>query len=322
MSSTSVARESTSTSVARESRRSPILIAGLCLAEARPSVLLITLLRFLAGAVLGAASGHGHGHLMAMAGGAVTIELAIFSCYLLNGVMDLHEDRINGSRRPLARGPLPPRVALRVAGGAAALSLAGAMALGPGIAVAVTVVLAIGYLYSGPPWYLKRHSFGTAVAGISSGLLAYYGGKAAYTGQGGADLSLVLTVFALAMSLWIGVVGALTKDLPDVQGDAEAGRRTLAVVVNEPLLRLLISILALAIGGTFLIVALLVTPALWWLATMQLAGAIAVAVLSLSNVSRGSKKRRRRPYRTFMVTQYMINLAVLLAAAAQVTLRI
>src|SRR5713101_518105 len=305
MSSTSVARESTSTSVARESRRSPILIAGLCLAEARPSVLLITLLRFLAGAVLGAASGHGHGHLMAMAGGAVTIELAIFSCYLLNGLMDLHEDRINGSRRPLA-------------GGAAALSLAGAMALGPGLAVAVTVVLAIGYLYSGPPWYLKRHSFGTAVAGISSGLLAYYGGKTVYTGQGGADLSLVLTVFAFAMSLWIGVVGALTKDLPDVQGDAEAGRRTLAVVVNEPLLRLLISILALAIGGTFLIVALLVTPALWWLATMQLAGAIAVAVLSLSNVSRGSKKRRRRPYRTFMVTQYMINLAVLLAAAALV----
>src|SRR5229473_3171268 len=109
MSSTSVARESTSTSVARESRRSPILIAGLCLAEARPSVLLITLLRFLAGAVLGAASGHGHGHLMAMAGGAVTIELAIFSCYLLNGLMDLDEDRINGSRRPLARGALPPR---------------------------------------------------------------------------------------------------------------------------------------------------------------------------------------------------------------------
>jgi 4-hydroxybenzoate polyprenyltransferase len=319
MSSTSVARESTSTSVARESRRSPILIAGLCLAEARPSVLLITLLRFLAGAVLGAAAGHGHP--VAMAGGAVPIELAMFSCYLLNGVMDLHEDRINGSRRPLARGALPPPVALRVAGGAAALSLAGAMALGSRIAVAVTAALAIGgYLYSGPPWYLKRHSFGTAVAGISSGLLVYYGG--AYTGQGGADLSLVLAVFALAMSLWIGVVGGLTKDLPDVQGDVEAGRRTLAVVVNEPLLRLLIAILALAIGGTFLIVAMLITPVLWWLAMMQLAGAVAVAVLSLSNMSRGSKKRRQRPYRAFMVTQYMINLAVLVAAAAQVPLRI
>jgi 4-hydroxybenzoate polyprenyltransferase len=320
MTSTSGALESTSTSVVRESRRSPILIAGLCLAEARPSVLLITLLRFLAGAVLGAASGRGHP--VAMAGGAVTIELAMFSCYLLNGIMDLPEDRINGSRRPLARGALPPPVALRVAGGAAALSLAGAMALGSGIAVAVTVVLAIGYLYSGPPWYLKRQSFGTAVTGISFGLLAYYGGKAAYTGQGGADLSLVLAVFALAMSLWIGVVGALTKDLPDVQGDAEAGRRTLAVVINEPLLRLLISILALAVGGTFLIVAILITPVLWWLAMMQLAGAIAVAALSLSNVSRGSRKRRRRPYRAFMVTQYMINLAVLLAAAAQVPLRI
>ncbi len=296
------------------------MIVSLCLAEARPSVLLVTLLRFLAGAVLGAASGPGHP--VAMAVGAITFELAIFSCYLLNGVMDLPEDRINGSRRPLARGALPPAVALRVAGGAAALSLAGAMALGPGIAVAVTVLLAIGYLYSCPPWYLKRQSFGTAVAGISSGLLAYYGGKAAYTGQGGADLTLILAVFALAMSLWIGLVGALTKDLPDVQGDAEAGRRTLAVVIKEPLLRLLISILALAIGGTFLIVAMLITPVLWWLAMMQLAGAIAVAALSLSSVSRGSKKRRRRPYRAFMVTQHMINLAVLLAAAARVPLRI
>src|SRR4051812_24464047 len=66
----------------------------LCLAEARPVVLVIFQLRFLAGATLGS------GHLVVrsavrvLEGGAVWSSCIVF-VYLFNGVMDVTEDAVN-----------------------------------------------------------------------------------------------------------------------------------------------------------------------------------------------------------------------------------
>src|SRR5256885_4484950 len=101
---------------------------AMCVAEARPTVLGVFLLRFLTGCVLVTGPIE---NLRRVVVGAAVWELAILSVYLLNGTMDVHEDRVNASRRPIASGALSPRIAGRVAWGAAAVSVCGSMALGP-----------------------------------------------------------------------------------------------------------------------------------------------------------------------------------------------
>jgi 4-hydroxybenzoate polyprenyltransferase len=282
---------------------------AMCVVEARPTVLGIFLLRFLTGCVLVAGPSGSPRRVVA---GAVLWELAILSVYVLNGTMDVHEDRVNASRRPIAGGALSPRTAGRVAWGAAAVSVCGSTALGSRFTGAVVAVLVVGYLYSAPPLYLKRRAVGTSAVGALLGLLSYMAGHFANAGSpaGGA-----LPVFAIVMSLWMALVGAPTKDLPDVVGDAAAGRRTLAVLVEESKLRVVVSATALGLAAALLAAGTL-TPVLLAPGLALLIGAAATTFLCLSRGTRHGRDRRRRPYKAFMATQYLAHLAALVAVHA------
>jgi 4-hydroxybenzoate polyprenyltransferase len=299
--------------IIRRSARLPAILT-MCIVEARPCVLVIFLLRFLAGAIL-----TGHGNLPRVLAGAAAWELAVFFIYLFNGAMDIHEDLVNGSRRPIARGALPRRPALGVAFCAAMMSLASALLFARETALPVAAVLAIGYMYSGPPFRLKCSPAGTVVTCALLGLATYDAGQvsvAASTGHPG----IALAVFAVAMSLWMGLVGAPAKDLPDIAGDAQAGRRTLAMLVGERRFRLALALVALGLGIAFLAVAASTVHVIVWPAATMLTGAAAVAFLSLSPLSQGSRTRLRLPYRGFMVTQYATHLSLALAFGTQVLL--
>ncbi|MEU4410192.1 UbiA family prenyltransferase [Streptosporangium sp. NPDC023963] len=285
----------------------PLRHTGLCLAEARPSVQFNFLLRFLTGASLSSAVA-GEGDLGRTAWGALTWTLAVFAVYLYNGVTDVCEDRLNGSRRPIARGELPPAFAIAVAAGAAVAAVAISVALGPVNVGMVAFMLALGYLYSGPPFHLKRRTSGTVAIGLTASILTYYAGAHAYAG--GIDLGTQLIVFVLAASLWTGLVGTTTKDLPDLEGDAAAGRVTFAVVHGERALRLAIVGVSLALpavvaGG----VLLLGDPSLYPPAAAMCLGGLAVALLCRAPIPPGP--RRRRPYAVFMVTQYVLHACVI-----------
>lgn len=284
----------------------------MCFTEARPCVLAIFFLRFSTGVALGAPLVE-QGHPLLALASALVCGLATFFVYLFNGVMDVREDGINGSRRPIASGDLSPRTAALVAAAAAALAVAGGLVLGNPAAWTVPAALALGYLYSGPPWYLKRRPLGTLMVVTLAGLLTYYTGFAAYAG-GDVHPGTALPVLALAMSLWMGFVGAPTKDFSDVAGDRAAGRRTSVIVNGERRARLRGAAGALGLGAAFLAVSLRVAQALVWPAAVMVAGAAAVAVLSLSQLSVGGRSRSRRPYRAFMVTQYCIHVTVLALA--------
>jgi 4-hydroxybenzoate polyprenyltransferase len=284
----------------------------MCFVEARPVVLTIFLVRFLTGVALGAPAVARPDPALALAS-MLVCGLATFFVYLFNGVMDVREDSINGSRRPIASGELSPHAAMMVAGGAAALATASGFALGNPTRWTVPAALLLGYLYSGPPCYLKRWPIGTALVVTLAGLLTYYTGFAAYAG-GAAQPGNALPILAAAMSLWMGLVGARTKDLSDVRGDQAAGRRTSAVVRGDERARLLGAAHALGLGVAFLAVATLIAPTLVWPAVTMLAGAAVVAFLSLSRLSRGSRSQCRRPYRAFMATQYCVHGNVLLFA--------
>lgn len=253
-----------------------------------------------------------HARLSRICTSALVWELAVFAIYLFNGVMDVHEDTVNGSRRPIASGALSATVAAWVAAGAAVVSLAGAVAIGKEIFLAVALLLAFGYFYSGPPAYLKRRPLGSAGTGISLVFLTYYAGLAAYGGRGWTHPGWALAVFAGGATLWVGLVGAPTKDLSDVAGDVAAGRRTIPALYGEALARRVLAAVTLGLAITFCVVGTRVAPLLLWPGVGMIIGAAAMAVVCLGGFSQGSRFRRRRPYRVFMTTQYLTHLGALL----------
>jgi 4-hydroxybenzoate polyprenyltransferase len=169
----------------------------------------------------------------------------------------------------------------------------------------VAAMLGLGGGYSAGPRPLKASAAGASAVFVLGGLVTYLAGWCA--GGGGAPGARVLLV-AGVMSLWMGFAG-MTKDLPDVDGDRAAGRRTLPVVLGERHARRLTAALTMAVG----VAALCATA---WLGVLRpfgvtlAAGAalVAAALLAPASPARGA---RRVPYRCFMVTQYGAHLAII-----------
>lgn len=272
----------------------------------------IHLLRFAAGAAIAAQL---TGHLLTTAIGADALawELAIFAVYLFNGVMDIHEDQVNGSRRPIATGALPRRTAAGVAAGAAMLGLGCAAATGVVPAAAVVAVLAIGWQYSARPGLFKQRPAGTAAAGAAMGFLAYVIGFSSQASASSMTSAPGALTFAVTMAAWMALTGAPAKDLSDIPGDAAAGRRTIPVLCGERLTRRVIAGAAVVIAAAFAIGATRTAAILTDPAIALGCGAAALAIISLHPISAGSRGRRRLPYRAFMATQYLANACLLLA---------
>jgi 4-hydroxybenzoate polyprenyltransferase len=268
------------------------------------------LLRYACGAAL--ALGTGNIPVLRIAVGAIAWECTIVFVYLFNGVMDIKEDQVNQSRRPIAAGRLSQAVALRVAAAAVLAALAAGFALGLSFGVLGAVMLVLGYFYSGRPLYLKRGVVTGGLTGCLGGLLTYLAGRAAV---GAPLLTSTSVVFAVVMSLWIGLVGSITKDLPDMAGDAAAGRRTAALMFGQARARLAAAGAALAVGTAFLAAALAAGRVLVWPAITLECGAVALAAVTVPRWSAGSPASRRRPYRAFMVSQYAAHFALLAVLA-------
>jgi 4-hydroxybenzoate polyprenyltransferase len=292
----------------------------LCLIEARPVVSVMFALRYLAAAAL--AWGAGRTTLVHILAGAAVWELAVLSTYILNGTMDVAEDRVNRSRRPIASG----RLALSSARWAAAVSavgaLAGGLALGRTFCCLVLAFLAVGYAYSAPPLCAKRNAASSALTGVLLALLTY---GAAYAAAGAGTVSSTGMIFCGATALWTGIVGSVTKDIPDAAGDKAAGRRTTAVLLGETGARILACGVALTIGAGFIVAAVLAAPVLLTPAVAMLCGALLVSLVTRparpGAVSRPGSDRRRRPYRAFMLTQYATHLGLIMILAAMVLAR-
>lgn len=284
----------------------------LCWKEARPVVQGIFALRFCCAALL--ADHHTNGavwpRVVAVLGCWVAATWAI---YLLNGVADVVEDRENGSERPIARGILPVDFAKSVVVGLSAGAIGFAALISPVVCLLVALHLAAGIAYSTGPRPLKGNVPGFFGAVVALGGLTYLCG---WYASGATEIGAPLLLFGGAMSLWMGFGGA-TKDLSDVAGDRLAGRRTLPVVLGDRAARIAMAIGASAVGWGFLIAAVRWAPSVAPVGFVVCAGSVALAVVVSSNVSRGERFRRRRPYRTFMITQYTAHLTLLVSLIFQ-----
>jgi 4-hydroxybenzoate polyprenyltransferase len=280
--------------------------------EARPVVQGIFALRFFCAALL--ADHHTNGAVWPRVAGVLGCWLAAtWAIYLLNGVADVVEDRENGSVRPIARGILPVDFAKSVVVGLSAVAIGFAALFSPVVCLLVALHLAAGIAYSTGPRPLKGNVPGFFGAVVALGGLTYLCG---WYASGATEIGAPLLLFGGAMSLWMGFGGA-TKDLSDVAGDRLAGRRTLPVVLGDRAARIAMAIGASAVGWGFLLAALRWAPSVAPVGFVVCAGSVALALVVSSNASRGERFRRRRPYRTFMITQYTAHLTLLVSLIFQ-----
>lgn len=278
--------------------------AGRCLAEARPLVIVIFLLRYLAGALLTSGRHHvslGHAALGAFGWMCVTV-----ASYLYNGITDRREDVANGSRRPIADGTLPVRFAVGFALITAVAGLLCNAALGLPELGAAALALALGQIYSGPPFRLKRRFYAASLVGGTGGLVTYAAGALAAGGSVGTRLVL----FGGAMSLWMGLVGGIAKDLPDEPGDRAAGRRTWPVVFGAQRARALMKGAAALVGVGFAAAAAAWSSGLLWCSLVVAMGAAGVIAAAPRPQTSYSRERSSLPYRAFMWTQHLSHLVL------------
>ncbi|MEW9555592.1 UbiA family prenyltransferase [Nonomuraea sp. NPDC050783] len=298
-------------------------VAVLCVVEARPLVLGVSLLRFLTGVALALPVAAAHDHPLTILRGALAWVLSILAVYLFNGVTDVVEDRINASGRPIARGDLDPAHAMAVAAVAAWVALLATLGLPGPMLWIIAGNLVLGYLYSGPPVPLKGSAGGTMGVLCLSGMLAYLGGFVVATG--GADVALppALMLFAAVAICWMMFVGVPAKDLSDIQGDAAAGRRTLGVRVGERRSRCVMIVAAFALLTFFALAVVLFRVPLVGVSLALAVGVAAVTTTGLlapapvpvpgpdGSAAVEERSRRRRSYGAFMGTQHLVHLTAL-----------
>ncbi|GAA3225142.1 UbiA family prenyltransferase [Streptomyces thermocoprophilus] len=272
----------------------------LCVEEARPLVQAAFVLRFALGALCTLGSGRPPG--LTVLAGAVAWWAATTCVYLYNGLMDLPEDRANGSSRPLASGRLDAPTA-RAAVVALAVAAVALSVLTPRTTVCVAVFLVLGYLYSAPRGAAKLRAWSASCVTTVATFVTYLGGALAT----GSTPSVAALLFGAVMSLWVGLIGAVAKDLGSTGGDALAGRRTLAVVRGEAATRTFCALAALCLAQLSL------AGAPWTTTPVPLTtGALALAVGATLLTARCLAPRAvapRSPYRVAMATQYGVHLA-------------
>jgi len=190
--------------------------------------------------------------------------VTLFSClcanvYItgLNQLTDVEIDRINKPYLPLASGAYSITTGVAIVGVSVILSLITCFIYPPFLPATVIASLVIGTAYSVPPVRLKRFHFWAAfciivVRGLIVNVLLYLH----FRWWLGGNPVLPTTVWMLTAAVFaFGIVIAWFKDLPDTEGDAAHGIRTLSLIRNRRwvfragALVLSLTVIAVAIGS-------------------------------------------------------------------------
>jgi len=223
--------------------------------------------------------------------------------YVFNGITDRAGDVANHSARPIASGTLSRRAALIwcIGLGLAGLSLCAAASAADLMLAGVMLVL--GWAYSAGP-ALKNTAAGFAtVIGLGAGLT--YGAGLASRGP----FSQREAAFVAAFALWVTLCCA-AKDFSDLEGDRLAGRRTWPVVFGARSAARLLALLAVCGAGVVMVTSQLagMTP---FPAIVVSCGSVVLGASALRHADAPDRRARRRPYRVFMLTQYLTNGALI-----------
>lgn len=164
----------------------------------------------------------GAADLLATLVAALTVNIAIVG---VNQITDVEIDRINKPWLPIAAGELSLPAARTIVVACTAIPLAMALTQGAVETVAVAAALAVGALYSLPPFRFKR--FPVAASLCITGVRSLVVNLGVYWHFAGdiAPPVWALCLFVLPFSFAIAVL----KDVPDIEGDRQFAIRTFTV---------------------------------------------------------------------------------------------
>ncbi len=208
----------------------------------------------------------------------------LFSClaanvYItgLNQLTDVEIDRINKPYLPLASGAYSLQTGRIIVGVCGLLAVLSCLFYPPYLPLTVLSSLLLGTVYSAEPIRLKRYHFWAAfciivVRGLIVNLLLYLH----FRTQLGAGAQVQGTVWLLtAIILVFGVIIAWFKDLPDTEGDAVYGIRTLTLLRSREWVY--------GAGSILLATTLVVAAGLaWWLGKPLLGACLLVLLLGFA----------------------------------------
>lgn len=171
----------------------------------------------------------------------------------INQVYDVSIDRINKPFLPVASGELSPKIAwfLVITSGTIGLLLVRTL-FSPFIFALYLFGMIIGALYSMPPFRFKRFPLLAALTiSCVRGFLLNFGVYHATVDALGLPFawSPPITFLAVFMTVFACVI-AISKDLPDIKGDREAGVATFAGTRGTPaIVKLVVAMLLLNYVG-------------------------------------------------------------------------
>lgn len=166
---------------------------------------------------------------------AVALFLAALFCIVINNVYDIEIDRVSNTGRPLVRGAISQSVYTRLGWIFCGLALLYAMVAGPATVLAVCVCMGTYFLYSAPPFRLKRVPFlSKLVISVNSFAVVVLG-----WGLTGGYWSSVPRWVAAFLLLGF-TLAANFIDLKDYEGDRLQGIKTLPVLIGLTPARILI----------------------------------------------------------------------------------
>lgn len=165
----------------------------------------------------------------------------------INQIADVNIDKINKPYLPIPAGALSMQRAKIIIFGSLLLSLCLALFISPYLFYIIVLSATIGWAYSMPPLYLKKHHLTAALAiTFVRGVLINVGGFMVFNYEVNKSLNLpdnvkILSAFIIVFSIVI----SLFKDLPDMKGDSIYRIKTLAIIYSPK---------SVFIIGTFLII--------------------------------------------------------------------
>jgi homogentisate phytyltransferase/homogentisate geranylgeranyltransferase len=230
------------TTAARHVRSNPALVLW---RFGRPHTLIGTTLSIVGLYLIAAAESDspGVGDLLATLIAGLTVNIAIVG---VNQLTDVEIDRINKPFLPIAAGDLSPGAARVIVAACTLIPLALALTQGAIETAAVAAGLAVGALYSLPPFRLKRFPVAASlcITGVRS-LVVNLGVYWHFAGEISPPV-WALCLFVLPFSFAIAVL----KDVPDLEGDRQFSIHTFTVRLGaQRVFHIGLAALAIAYGG-------------------------------------------------------------------------
>jgi homogentisate phytyltransferase/homogentisate geranylgeranyltransferase len=235
--------------------------------------------------------------LLATMVAALTVNIAIVG---VNQITDVEIDRVNKPFLPIAAGDLSLGAAKAIVVVCSIVPLAMGLTQGWVETVAVAAALAVGAVYSLPPFRFKRYPVAASlcISGVRSvvvnlGVYWHFAGDI-------APAVWALCLFVLPFSLAI----AILKDVPDIEGDRQYAIRTFTVRLGpEPVFRLGMAALLTAYAGMILIAPVVLRDSV---NPFVLAGGHAAAVVLLLWWAKSANPRYHTKFTRFYMRVWML----------------